>query len=384
MQMALLRWACVAATARPFLADGFIAGSRRRRSVTRRYLNRILFTAEELNDFGTKNAGVAASADDDDNHHVLDEVSITLPKDDYRTIHVSQILKLQDGDTIRSGIVSCDRFPLGLSTDNATVHWGHQDNDQEGCLCISLRHLEIPTDDPPPVSLILALPRPLQLGRILPMVSQMGVEHLVLTNARKVPKDYFGSHLIRDDNAKRQENLNERLMEGLTQSGDVRLPQVHIVRKLHEFLDQGDLDRLFPRSDYVRLVAHPFDPPAAVADAATAAATGTTTVRTESLSLRDAVAAATMEEHGGGQRPRQQQRRIVVAVGPEGGWEEPRELQRIVEAGFQPITMGSRILRTDCAVIGLLALAHDACRSFSSLPVEVATEQPERSKQRAR
>jgi 16S rRNA (uracil1498-N3)-methyltransferase len=341
--VALVLWAC-AAISRPLLVNGFITGSRRK-SLARRYLNRILFTAEELENLGsTTSSTVVASASStmaDGSNNIPSEISITLSKDDYRTIHVSQILKLKDGDTIRCGIVSCDRFPNGLLTNNATVHWstsGGKDNDQEGCLCLGLHHLQIPVDDPPPVSLILALPRPLQLGRILPMVAQMGVEHLVITNARKVPKEYFGSHLIRDDNDKRLEQLNERLIEGLTQSGDVRLPKIHIVRKLHEFLDQ-DLDKLFPRSDYIRLIAHP----QAAADA---------------LFLRDVVA-ATMD---GGQQHHQQRRRIVVAVGPEGGWEEPNELQRIVQAGFQPITMGSRILRTDCAVIGLLALAHDACR----------------------
>jgi 16S rRNA (uracil1498-N3)-methyltransferase len=347
--VALVLWAC-AAISRPLLVNGFITGSRRK-SLTRRYLNRILFTAEELENLGsTSSSTVVASASSrtmaDGSNNIPSEISITLSKDDYRTIHVSQILKLQDGDTIRCGIVSCDRFPNGLLTNNATVHWkstsGGKDNDQEGCLCLGLNHLQIPADDPPPISLILALPRPLQLGRILPMVAQMGVEHLVITNARKVPKEYFGSHLIRDDNDTRLEQLNERLIEGLTQSGDVRLPKIHIVRKLHEFLDQ-DLDKLFPRSDYIRLVAHP--QPAE-----------------DALFLRDVVAATINGGQQHQQQDQQQQLRIVVAVGPEGGWEEPNELQRIVQAGFQPITMGSRILRTDCAVIGLLALAHDACR----------------------
>lgn len=55
------------------------------------------------------------------------------------------------------------------------------------------------------------------------------------------------------------------------------------------------------------------------------------------------------------------EKKILLAVGPEGGWEEPEELDRFQEHGFQQITMGSRVLRSDCAVVSLLALAHDAC-----------------------
>ena len=57
-------------------------------------------------------------------------------------------------------------------------------------------------------------------------------------------------------------------------------------------------------------------------------------------------------------------RKMVIAVGPEGGWKEPEELDRFVDQyGFQQITMGKRVLRSDCAVVSLLSLAHEACCS---------------------
>jgi RsmE family RNA methyltransferase len=55
------------------------------------------------------------------------------------------------------------------------------------------------------------------------------------------------------------------------------------------------------------------------------------------------------------------ERRILLAVGPEGGWTEPEELIQFQEHDFQQITLGSRVLRSDCAVISLLSLAHDIC-----------------------
>ena len=48
----------------------------------------------------------------------------------------------------------------------------------------------------------------------------------------------------------------------------------------------------------------------------------------------------------------------------EGGWEEPDELNMFTnDCGFQKITLGSRTLRSDVAVAGLLSLAHEACHA---------------------
>ena len=45
---------------------------------------------------------------------------------------------------------------------------------------------------------------------------------------------------------------------------------------------------------------------------------------------------------------------LLLAVGPEGGWSD-YEFQRFREAGFFGMTMGSRILHVDTAVVSLLA-----------------------------
>ena len=290
------------------------------RSVVR-HLNRFLFSPEEIN------------ADDD-----IPEV--VLPKDDYRTIHASKVLGVRNGSTIRAGLVSSEEHN-GLMSDKAVIEWLPEgkvkkaeplaNGNPPGSLRIRLESLEPPQESMiPSVSLILALPRPLQLGRMLPMISQMGVDHLILTEARKVPKDYFGSHLFR-----KPEQLTERLVEGLCQAGDVKLPKVHIVRHLSNFLN-NDLDRIFPVDNYARVIAHP------------QRQTGEIPKRMREVSF-----------------PVDCPPRMVIAVGPEGGWEEPEELERFVDGhGFQQITMGSRVLRSDCAVVSLLSLAHDLCADF--------------------
>lgn len=290
------------------------------RATTECQLNRFLLSDEEVH------------------KHMDGQFTATLSKDDYRTIHAAKILGLQNGDTIRAGIVSSPHHS-GLLTDTAVIDWIPEgkvkkteplgNGNPPGSLRISLSSLQPASDaiQAPPVSLILALPRPLQLGRMLPMIAQMGVDTLVLTAAKKVPKDYFGSHLFRQ-----QYSLTGKLVEGLCQAGDVRLPTVHVVHHLPSFL-RHDLDALFPLATHARVVAHPQRPGQPVP-----------------IRLRDVNLAA-------------QPPRLVVAVGPEGGWQEPDELELLAERGFQQVTMGERVLRSDCAVVSLLSLAHDVCHA---------------------
>lgn len=294
-------------------------------------LNRFLFDPSELN--------AELTEDEKDGTPVA-----LLGKDDYRTIHAAKVLNLANGDHVRAGIVSSEENRHGLWTDVATVEWIPEgkvkkaeilkNGNPPGSLRVRLNELSEPDSpsDQLHVSLILALPRPLQLGRMLPMISQMGVDHLILTQAAKVPKDYFGSHLFR-----KPEVLRERLVEGLCQAGDVRLPQLHIVRNLRRFL-RNDMDELFPTDTYARVVAHPQRPSSEL----------------KPLRMKDITF------------PDNTPRKVVIAVGPEGGWEEPDELDRFQDLGFQQITLGKRTLRSDCAVISLLGLANEVCVETAS------------------
>jgi hypothetical protein len=219
-------------------------------------LNRFLFSPEE----------VVRSTEDS-----MSIVEVKLPKDDYRTIHAAKTLGLENGDLIRAGLVGASKGDdAGQWTDEAIVEWIPippvkkaeilKNGNPPGFLSIRLNNLKSidddsqssPATDQINVSLILALPRPLQLGRVLPMISQIGVDHLVLTSAKKVPKEYFGSHLF-----KKPELLTEKLIEGLCQAGDVRLPQLHLVRNFRNFLLSEEFDNLFPKETYARVLSHP-------------------------------------------------------------------------------------------------------------------------------
>lgn len=306
-------------------------------------LNRILFDVSEI--------------DEQDNISKDGEslATVTFPKEDYRTIHIAKVLGLHNGDTIRAGSVRSpieDNCLAGLITDDATIQWlpegkikkaqPTKNGEPPGSLQISIPHPpltslwnerntttstsddDIDESDVPKVSLLLALPRPLQLGRILPMIAQLGVDQLILTNAKKVPKDYFGSHIFRKPNV-----LRSMLIEGLAQSGDVRLPHVTVTKRLKIFMED-ELDDMFPPEDYTRVIAHPKRKDES----------------REELRMSDITLSGDAK-------------RILVAVGPEGGWEEPYELEMFKEKGFQQITLGTRVLRSDVAVVSLLALAHE-------------------------
>ncbi|HEZ6019610.1 TPA: 16S rRNA (uracil(1498)-N(3))-methyltransferase [Neisseria meningitidis] len=55
---------------------------------------------------------------------------------------------------------------------------------------------------------------------------------------------------------------------------------------------------------------------------------------------------------------------IVFMVGPEGGWTEQEE-QQAFEAGFQAVTLGKRILRTETAPLAALAAMQTLWGDFS-------------------
>src|SRR5262249_18493231 len=132
---------------------------------------------------------------------------------------------------------------------------------------------------PPPaprVDLLLALPRPKVMRRLWAQLAALGVGQIVLTNAERVERHYFDTHVLEET------GYRPLPIEGLQQARDTRLPLVSI-HKQFKILVEDRLDALFPAG--LRLVADP---------------SGATTVS-------GAVAA---------NRPE----RVLLAVGPEGGW----------------------------------------------------------------
>lgn len=98
--------------------------------------------------------------------------------------------------------------------------------------------------------LLLAIPRPSQLERLLPRVAQMGVGHLILCGASKVDANYFRSHVMEP------QHLRKFLGLGLAGAEDPMMPKITVKADLQELLEGKRLQQIIP-GDASRLVAHP-------------------------------------------------------------------------------------------------------------------------------
>lgn len=214
---------------------------------------------------------------------------------DFRAEHIRNVLGLTPGDSLRIGMIN-GKLGRGtvLSIDADSVR-----------LSVQLDREPPPV---PPVELILALPRPIMLQRILKQAATLGVSRIHLLRSAKVEKSFFHSPALLP------EKINERLLEGLTQAAiDTRLPEVLIHPLFKAFVQDA-----LPTLQGCRLLAHP------------------------------GVAATLPEVFF-----RCQEKHLLLAVGPEGGWND-FEVQCFIEQGFTAFAMGSRILHVDTAVIVLL------------------------------
>lgn len=227
-----------------------------------------------------------------------------------RAAHLTAVLRVTPGQPVRIGIVD-GPAGSGIVTD---VHPGAVR------LTCSFTGAVPPR---PPVDLLLAVPRPKVLRRLWAQLAALGVGRVLLTNAAKVERHYFDTHIL--DEA----TYRPLLIEGLQQARDTRLPVVSIHRQFRPLVE----DHLHACSDAAtRVVADPsaLQPLRAVI--------ATATPRTD---------AATSEG------------RVLLAIGPEGGW-NAFELELLAAHGFVAAAMGGRTLRSDTAAIALLTLVHDA------------------------
>jgi RsmE family RNA methyltransferase len=224
---------------------------------------------------------------------------------DGRATHLRTVLKVAPGHQLRAGVLD---GPLGV----ATVESNEGD-------AVDLRCAFEPAAPPAPrVDLLLALPRPKVMRRLWAQLAALGVGRVVLTNAARVERHYFDTHVLTPA------CYRPLLVEGLQQARDTRLPRVTVHRQFR-ILVEDELDGLVARG--VRLVAHPGAGP------------------------RPAEALA------GGRAAR-----VLLAIGPEGGWND-FELRLLHERGFGAVGIGARTLRSDTACVALLALVHDALRT---------------------
>ncbi len=163
--------------------------------------------------------------------------------------------------------------------------------------------------DPPPalpLTLILALPRPKVLNRVIASAASLGIKRIVLINAWRVEKSYWKSPRLSPENLRHQSIL------GLEQARDTVLPSIETRRFFRAFVE----DELpFLTRGTRALVAHPHAPEAC---------------------------------------PRDVREPVTLVIGPEGGFIDA-EIASLQAAGCTPVTIGERILRVETVMSYLAA-----------------------------
>ena len=166
--------------------------------------------------------------------------------------------------------------------------------------------LSTPPPPAPPITLISALPRPKSFRKVLHAAVSMGVKDIYFIASWKVEKSYWDSPVIADG-----EVFNESVL-ALEQSCDTVMPKVFFRKRFKPFLED-EVPAIVKDSDAI--LAHP-----GATEFCPCGITGKT----------------------------------VLAVGPEGGFTD-YETNLFIEQGFQPRSLGERILRTEFAVAALLS-----------------------------
>jgi len=159
---------------------------------------------------------------------------------------------------------------------------------------------------PLPLTLILALPRPLVLKRTLIAATSLGVKRIFLLTANRVERSFWTSKTLDPD------TLREQLVLGLEQARDTALPELQLRPYFRPFVE-NELPLLSKGT--MRITAHP--------EASTRCPYGV-------------------------------EGAVTLVIGPEGGF-VPYEIDRLEAAGFTAVNLGPRILRVETAIPALLS-----------------------------
>ena len=211
-----------------------------------------------------------------------------------RAQHIRTVLRAEVGDTLRVGL-------YGGSQGSARVE---VINDDGVTLSVQL------TDSPPPrhrFDIVLALPRPKMLRRILRTVAEFGVSNLHLINSARVDKSYWQSPVLS------QAKLTDALIAGMERSQDTIAPVVHCHRRFRPFVEDQLPKLCSGRPCWITDQGAPL-----------------------ALSQTPAVPA-------------------LVMIGPEGGF-VPFEIELALSVVAQRVHLGARTLSVDTALPAALAL----------------------------
>ena len=219
---------------------------------------------------------------------------------DRRAEHIVKVLRSAQGDRVTVGILN-GKTGYGIIKEIAAS--------RPYRVTLEVTLTSYP-DSIAPLDILLALPRPIVFKRIIRHLSTLGVNRVLVVNAAKVEKSYWDSTVIADG------GWEGYVHEGLEQAVDTRMVDFSFYRGFKPFM-QETVPVIKERYEQM-LVAHPHSP--------------------------DDLAGI----YRAGNKP------VLLAVGPEGGWND-YELEQMKLQGFEQFSMGSRILRVETAVTALHA-----------------------------
>lgn len=150
------------------------------------------------------------------------------------------------------------------------------------------------------VTLIVAMPRPKVLRRLIMDSVTLGVEKIILLHSYRVDKSYWQTPFL--------QQLDQYVTLGLEQAGDTIAPKIEIYKRFKPFVE--DVLPSLVTAACPAYVAHPY---------------------------------AEMKMPFAIDHP------CTIVIGPEGGF-IPYEVDLLIKNGCQAVSLGNRILRTETAI----------------------------------
>jgi len=201
--------------------------------------------------------------------------------------HLKQHVNVQVGDSLKVGIREGKRYLTEVVEVN-----------EQAIKLKPVKEEAVPVKLA--VTLIVAMPRPKVLRRLIMDSVTLGVEKIILLHSYRVDKSYWQTPFL--------QQLDQYVTLGLEQAGDTIAPKIEIYKRFKPFVE--DMLPSLITADYPAYVAHPY---------------------------------AEMKMPFAIDHP------CTIVIGPEGGF-IPYEVDLLIKNGCQAVSLGNRILRTETAI----------------------------------
>ncbi|CAB9513839.1 RNA methyltransferase [Seminavis robusta] len=291
-------------------------------------MNLILLQPSELTVAATTSTS-ATSSSSTSSDEAPSERTAVLAAGDARAKHIVKHLRKTTGETVTVGIEGAHLYQATIVVlDNGSLE-----------LSLSQQTHDDHTAQPR-VTLLLAMPFPMRLKYLWPVVASMMVERVVVIQGSLSNPEFAKSRVLQPD------TYLPLLREGLSQGGHTQLPTVEVavdqpmstIESLEGLLNKTDQQGDNSNTTTVKIFLDCGDE-----------TTVPPTVREIIMGQTKILSTETPS--------------AVIAIGPERGWTE-QEAQLFAKAGFHAAALGPSILRVDTAVISAISLTQAALQEW--------------------